>query len=303
MKRLTTEEFIERARKVHGNKYDYSKTVYVNNRTKTCIICPEHGEFWQRPAHHLFNHGCPKCADNQKMTKEQFIKKAREIHANKYDYSKVEYKNNKIKICIICPEHGEFWVRPNDHLNDKGCAKCAGKNLSNEQIIERFRKVHGNKYNYSYVNYISNSEKVCIVCEKHGKFNQVVNYHLSGAGCPKCNQSKLENEIEKILSDEKINFEEQKHFEWLGRQSLDFFLPDYNIAIECQGEQHFKPISHFGGAKAYDYRLKCDEKKKLLCEKNGITLMYFTHYKNINNISDIYCNKESLLRELNNNIN
>ena len=124
-KKSTKEDFIIKAKQVHGDKYDYSKVVYVNNQIKVCIICPEHGEFYQAPKNHLNGQGCPKCSGNKKLTKDDFIKKANEIHGYKYDYSKVEYINSQIKVCIICPEHGEFYQAPKNHLNGQGCPICA----------------------------------------------------------------------------------------------------------------------------------------------------------------------------------
>ena len=111
---MNTKEFIEKAKRIHGDKYDYSKVKYVNNRTKVCIICPEHGEFWQRPTSHLKGCICYRCSQKAKAKKQkksstnEFIEKAKKIHGDKYDYSKVEYINAKTKVCIICPEHGEF---------------------------------------------------------------------------------------------------------------------------------------------------------------------------------------------------
>ena len=132
-KKKTREEFIKETTEKHGDKYDYSKVDYVNNYTKICIICPEHGEFLQTPSNHLSGQGCPKCkADKTRerliLSKEGFIKKARLVHGNKYDYSKVEYVNNRTKVCIICPEHGEFWQTPNHHLSGCGCPKCGIEN-------------------------------------------------------------------------------------------------------------------------------------------------------------------------------
>ena len=107
-KKLTTGEFISKSKLIHGDKYDYSKVEYVNNHSKVCIICPEHGEFWQTPANHLKNRGCPICGGHQKSSTEEFIKRANKVHNNKYDYSKVDYKGLKKKVCIVCKEHGDF---------------------------------------------------------------------------------------------------------------------------------------------------------------------------------------------------
>ena len=126
------DEFIEKAKKVHGEKYDYSKVEYVNSKTKVCIICPEHGEFWQTPSEHLNGCGCKKCASDKlqkkfQLSKQQFVSKSLKVHGDKYDYSKAEYVNNRTKVCIICPEHGEFWQTPNSHLNGNGCPLCGNE--------------------------------------------------------------------------------------------------------------------------------------------------------------------------------
>ena len=185
-KRKTTEEFIEKANIIHNNKYDYSKVEYKSNSTKVCIICPEHGEFWQTPYNHLRGCGCPKCVGKNKKTTEEFIRRAKEVHGDKYDYSKVEYINAKTKVCIICPEHGEFWQIANRHLSGCGCPKCVGKNKTTEEFIRRAKEVHGDKYDYSKVKYVNNSTKVCIICPEHGEFWQKPAGHLRGCGCPKC---------------------------------------------------------------------------------------------------------------------
>ena len=170
-KKMTNSEFIAKARKIHNEKYDYSKVEYINNRTKVCIICPIHGEFWQTPNAHLNGQDCPKCKGKIKLTLEKFIEKAKKVHGDKYDYSKVEYINNHTKVCIICPIHGEFWQTPQHHLKGVGCPKCYGNfRKTTEQFIEEARKVHGDKYDYSKVEYVNATTKVRIICPKHGEF-------------------------------------------------------------------------------------------------------------------------------------
>ena len=143
--KLTTEEFITRARKIHSDKYDYSKVVYINYKTPVIIICPEHGEFLQTPNKHLSGHGCPKCAGRNWNT-EDFIKKAREIHGDKYDYSKVKFAKMIEKVCIVCPEHGEFWQSPQVHLYMKcGCPKCSQSH--GERIVSQILNNLGVTYN------------------------------------------------------------------------------------------------------------------------------------------------------------
>jgi len=130
MKKLTTSEFIKKAVAVHGGKFDYSKTVYANTRTKVGIICREHGSFQQTPGNHLSGVGCMQCvvsdrADSQRCSPEEFIKKAITIHGDKYDYSRVMYSNNKTKVEILCPEHGPFLQAPGKHLIGRGCSGCS----------------------------------------------------------------------------------------------------------------------------------------------------------------------------------
>ena len=292
----TTDEWIDKAREIHGNKYDYSKVNYINNHTKVCIICPEHGEFWQTPSMHLKGQGCPKCYGNITSDTEEFIEKARKVHGNKFDYSKVEYVNNHTKVCIICPEHGEFWQKPNSHLGGNGCNKCSysksvrSPRKTTECFIDESIKIHGNKYDYSKVKYTNNKTPVCIVCHEkdeygneHGEFWQKPNNHLNGECCPKCKHrtSKLEKKVETFLNENKILYEKEKRFDWLGLQRLDFYLPDYNIAIECQGEQHFNGFNFKDNQKNNRNNLdKIKEKdniKKDLCKQYDIKLLYFTN--------------------------
>lgn len=297
-KKLTTLEFIERAKKVHGDKYDYSKVDYAKSSIKVCIICPIHGEFYVIPNHHLRGVGCPKCAGRLKTNKDivsQFIK----IHSDKYDYSKVEYKDALTKICIICPKHGEFWQRPSDHLSGYGCPHCKKLKFDTDSFIEKAKEIHGEKYDYSNTHYNGARNYIKIICKKHGIFEQMPYKHLQGRGCPYCNESHLERDVKKMLEKNHIEYIYQcnkKIFNWLGGQTLDFYLPKYNIAIECQGIQHFKPIKYFGGEKKFEYVKKLDKKKKKLCEQNKINLIYFDYdtndtnklLKNIKNETPIY---------------
>ena len=199
MAKHTIEEFIAKAKVVHGDRYDYFKVEYVNNHTKVCIICKEHGEFWQTPASHLSGRGCPRCGrdsiiSKRRDSKDVFIKKAKLVHGNKYDYSKVDYVNSTSKICIVCPEHGEYWQIPNSHLSGRGCPRCGRDSIimkrrsSTEDFIKKARVIHGNKYDYSKTNYINSKSKVCIECPEHGEFWQIPNSHLSGNRCPKCSK-------------------------------------------------------------------------------------------------------------------
>ena len=303
--KLTQEEFIKKARHIHNDKYDYSKVQYVNSQTKVCIICPEHGEFWQTPSSHLDRQGCRKCYGNYKSNTEEFIEKAKKIHGDKYDYSKVQYVNNKTKVCIICPIHGEFWQKPNVHLRGNGCINCKyetdvkKRTKTKEQFIQDAIKTHGNRYDYSKVEYINNHTKICIICNEtnkyghiHGEFWQKPNNHIHGQQCPKCakKMSRLERRVQDFLIENDFLFIKEKKFEWLGDLRLDFFLPDYNIAIECQGEQHFKPVDFAGKGEewAKENLIETKQRDSLkynLCNEHNIQILYYTT-KKINKLSD-----------------
>ena len=289
--RLSKEDFIKKANEVHKCKYDYHKVKYVNNKTKICIICPYHGDFEQMPKHHLNGCGCPKCANEAKgeycrLSKEDFIKKANETHRGKYNYDKVEYNGALTKVCIICPEHGEFWQLPSSHKRGIGCPKCSGCYVpTTEEWIIAANKVHNGKYDYTKVNYVKCVDKVCIICPKHGEFEQTPLNHIQGHGCPKCNLSHLERDVMNYLDEVGIAYVYQKRFDWLGLQSLDFYLPDYNVGIECQGRQHFFPVDFAGNGvewacKRFDELIFRDKCKKELCEEHGVKLLYFGNVPN-----------------------
>ena len=129
MRKVTKEQFIERAKQVHGDKYDYSQTEYVSYTQHVTIICPKHGPFRQRPYKHLSGQNCSACSyeERGKMHRkslEQFIADAKAVHGDEYDYSKVNYTSAFDKVEIICPVHGSFFQSPNNHINGHGCAKC-----------------------------------------------------------------------------------------------------------------------------------------------------------------------------------
>nr|DAD66493.1 MAG TPA: restriction enzyme [Myoviridae sp. ctPuP5] len=280
--------FIWKAIQKHGYIYDYRKVEYIDSQTKVCIICPEHGEFWQTPQHHLRGCKCQKCSKNYLYGTKEFIEKANKIHKEKYSYSKINYINSQKKVCIICPEHGEFWQTPANHLQGQGCPKCDGSyKFTFDEFIEKANKIHGKKYDYSNSYYVNCDVKVCIICPKHGEFWQTPYTHINGCGCPICNESHLERETAMFLDEYNIKYERQKRFDWLGRQSLDFYLPDFNIAIECQGEQHFKPIKHFGGEERFKKVIGRDNKKLKLCNENNIDIFYINYNNNIKDLNNV----------------
>nr|DAW74772.1 MAG TPA: restriction enzyme [Ackermannviridae sp.] len=190
------------------------------------------------------------------------------------------------KVCIICPDHGEFWQTPHKHLQGGGCSKCSGHYIpTTEEWIVSARKVHGDKYDYSNAHYVDALTKITIRCPKHGNFEQAPHDHAKGCGCPKCNLSHLERSVMNYLDEVGITYDYQKRFTWLGKQSLDFYLPDYKVGIECQGEQHFFPVDFRSkgvewACKMFNKTNSRDKKKKALCEENGVKLLYFGNVPN-----------------------
>ena len=292
-KSYTFEDFERLSKEVHGNKYEYFKDDYVDWYTRTKIVCPIHGEFSQKPIRHVtYGRGCRECGreiaakHNIERCAKLFKEKATKIHNGKYDYSVSIYKRNDIPLDIICPIHGVFPQTPNNHLSGQGCPVCRnllisqGKRKDIEMYIYEANIVHNGKYSYDKTIYDGSSSIITITCPIHGDFEQEANSHLQGHGCPKCNKSHLEEEVSSHLNG--IEYKEQKTFEWLKHKSnlyLDFFIPKYNIAIECQGMQHFAIVEHFGGKELYETRIERDKLKKELCEEHGIEVIYFTHEK------------------------
>ena len=298
-KKMEKNEFIKKARLIHGNKFIYDKTDLNNRDEKGRIIitCPIHGDFLQTPGSHLAGRGCNLCSKPIYDTKS-FINESIKIHGNKYDYSKVKYIDSHTKVCVICPEHGEFFVSPNNHVRGKGCKQCAiEKNASRcrltfEEFLERAKKVHGDKYDYSKVEYLNNSTEIAIICPEHGIFFQTPGHHMDGEGCPICKESKLEKLVRENLEKDNIEYVKEYSPKWAGKFRYDFFIPSKKIVIECQGYHHYYPVYYSTkekGIKNYIKRVKDDLKKKELCEKNGLSMIYFTNdkLKKSNEITDI----------------
>ncbi len=249
MVRLTNQQFIDKAKSVHGDKYSYFKTEFKALKMNITITCPIHGDFEQRSDVHINGSGCHDCfSDSRKSNMIEFIEKAREVHGDKYDYSKINYINKETKIIIICPVHGSFQQRPGSHLSGSGCNKCGEDRtrLLQDEFITKAKLVHNNRYNYDKVNYINTKTSVTIICPIHGEFEQIPNRHLAGAGCFICKASKGELAIKAILDKHNIeHVQEYRIPEVIARLSYDFYIPKYSLLIEFHGKQHYEYIPHF----------------------------------------------------------
>lgn len=263
--------FIEKAREIHGDKYDYSQSIYINGATKLKIICPIHGVYEQTPSKHLSGQGCPKCGHNSFMTTKALIEDARKIHHDKYDYSKTEYINYNTKVCIICPEHGEFLQYPYQHIDRKnGCPKCGNIITANklsktrEEFIKDAIKIHGDKYTFDDTIYKNSTTHIKVNCQKHGMFEITPSNLLQGYGCPKCRctTSKEENEVANFIAELDVKSEKTK---LENGQELDIYIPDKKIAFEFDGLY-------------WHCELKKDKyyhsKKTYCCKEQGIQLIH-----------------------------
>ncbi len=232
------------------------------------------------------------------MNSNDYILKAKKIHGDRYDYSLVQYKNNSIKIKIICSEHGIFEQAPYSHLSGRGCPKCAGRIVTDVDFILRSNKIHGKKYDYSLVQYMTTHKKVKIICPEHGIFEQAPSGHLSGRGCPKC-VGKYMNSNDYILKAKKIHGDR-----------YDYSLTEYNgtnekVKIICPKHGVFEqlPNNHLqpnrcpkcvGHTKLTndDYILKA---KKIHGDRYDYSL---TEYKNNNTKIKIICPKHGVFEQI-----
>lgn len=302
MKKKTTEKFIAQARKVHGNKYDYSKVVYVYSKTKVCIICPEHGEFWQIPAEHLRGKGCVKCGQSlcgekqREKAKGNFVERCKEIHGDKYTYDKVVYVDSHTKITVTCKEHGDFETTPNRILSGSGCPKCKSEKAhkqyskSTSRFTEDAMRVHGDLYDYSLCNYYNNSTKVTVICREHGVFEIGAGEHLRGCGCPLCKEPMGEKRIRLYLEKHHVLFIRQYSIKYKDNNyKSDFYIPSKNIIIEFNGKQHYSPIKKFGGAKAFHKQQQRDKNVRDYCKNNNVKLLEISYlqYPIIEQILDV----------------
>ncbi len=199
-----TNSFISEAQAVHGDAYDYSKTVYQGAREKLVVICPKHGEFEQVAFVHLRanpKEACRQCSyggrgERHQLSLDEFLQKAATVHQQRYDYSRVasEFVGANKPVPIVCPEHGSFKQTPASHLRGSGCGKCATRRLaaqfgkSTAEFIADAREVHGDLYDYSKVDYKGAFDTVSITCAIDGPFDQSPSSHLAGIGCPRCSR-------------------------------------------------------------------------------------------------------------------
>lgn len=285
---LTLSDFIQKAKSIHGDNYDYDKVVYINNYSKVKIRCNNgHGFFEMTPGNHTHKtkpQGCRECSGKILWTKDRFIKEAKKIHKNKYDYTKVDFVDSTKKVIIICKEHGEFLQTPQKHINGQKCNKCSIEIVSNKnrltkkEFIAKAIVKHGNKFKYSKVKYINNHTGVVIICVYHGEFNQSPSSHLSGSGCPICRLPKGEQKVAAFLEKNNISFITQYKFD-KSRLSYDFMFEQNGkkYLIEYNGAHHYEKVNYSKddpkAEQRLKYRVEKDKEKALLAKANKFKLL------------------------------
>lgn len=297
----STIEFVSKSISLFGDLYDYSESNYINCCTDIKVFCKKHKKyFYVHPSRHLNGVGCPVCGSDRKsnslrLSLDEFIVRSNKIHNNIYDYSKVVYVKNTVKVDIICKNHGVFKMAPANHLNGAGCQKCANElksknsRYSTEDFLGLAKKRHGDgRYDYSNVDYINSITKVDVICYKHGVFEATPADHLRGVGCPLCSESKGELSIRVVLENNKVDFFPQ--FGLCGRFKCDFYLPKLNLVLEFHGKQHYVSDDFFGGISKFLVRAKCDIIKKHYCLNNGIHFLEIPYWEK-DNIEEIILNK------------
>lgn len=257
----TRDEFIEQAISVHGSVYDYSLVDYSGTKELVMIICDVHGVFEQKASVHLTGAGCRACGFERssevlRMTQEEFVKKANEIHDSRYDYSNSQYQLSHLKLDIMCPLHGIFCQSPNSHLNGNGCPQCAftaaaeRQRLTTSEFVDLAKKVHGDTFDYSEVDYVSSHEAVKIICPIHGVFGQTPTSHLSSDfGCREC-ANEFTGLAQRKTTDEFITMATSIHSDLYDYSLSEYKTARDKVAILCQEHGLFMqvPRSHINGS-------------------------------------------------------
>lgn len=320
-KKMTNEEFIQKATYVHNNYFSYEHCVLNNVNKKVIVTCPVHGDFEVKANNHLNGCNCIKCnkegikhninklpvknTSTKKLTTKDFVERVKEKWGDRYTLSEnSEYESSRKPVTMICKLHGEFSITPNHLLSGRGCPVCGrNKQKTKEEIINEIIKAQPySDYDYSLVEYRGIHKNITLKCNKCGTVfsNAPSNLIKYKNGCPGCNGSQLELEVEDFLKKNNIKYEREKRFDWLffnNKQSIDFFLPDFNAAIECQGIQHFQSVNFGGSETNLEETKERDRNKRILCEQHGVRMFYYSNFHIIFPYY-VYEDKEKMLNDI-----
>ena len=295
----TRDEYINRAMEVHGGKYSYDNLVYDGHNSDVSVTCKKHGEFVINARYHLRGGKCPSCARelrgvNQRYSYSYVTEKLYEMYGDEFKIltEEKDYVDTYQKIKVLHKKCGAILDKSlHDLFRGRCCKSCTMENTIKKiaktntepfsNVKSRVDKMYKGEYSLltKEADYVNTRGRVVVMHNSCGTvWNPIMNSILtSTTSCPCCRQSSLEAEISSFLKSNNIDFTPQKHFSWLGLQTLDFYLPKYNIGIECQGGQHFKVVDHFGGEEGFKQRKELDERKRKLCDENGVNLLYYSN--------------------------
>jgi hypothetical protein len=314
---MTQEVFVRKCKEKYGNDFDYSMISYSGLKNRIKVRCNKCGNVFEiRADHFLYEKAggcCPQCRAKKlqkkfSLSKEEFVNRAKFIHNDDYDYSKTEYVNMHKPIIVTCKKHGDFLILPMEHLKGTRCPECSRElgiqsSLTDDErreiFIKKAKEIHFDKnYDYSLVKYVNAKTNVEIICPTHGSFFQKPTTHLQGHGCSMCKRSLGEEKVEKILKKNGVAFVKQYKIEnessFCKNKHLyvDFFLPDRNIFIEYNGQQHYRKMGYFGGKQKLEETQKRDAALREYCDKHKISLIEIPYWE--------YANIETLLKNRSN---
>ncbi len=287
-----TAQYITRVSKIHSGKYDYSKTIYTGSKFKLIVTCPVHGDFNIVASRHLRKAGCQFCSKElmgKSRTKGRlyFIEKACRVHGDKYDYTQAVYKDYKTKLRIVCPTHGVFEQTPSGHIAGSGCSECGSDQMKITQDVffKRVTKLHPELILDDKTRYSRADKLVTVKCKTHGYFDRIASELMRvprlgrvTIDCPKCESSAGELKLRQILTT--LGFQFISEYKFLGSKwRYDFYIPELGILIEYDGEQHYRPISFFGGDVGYETIRQRDKDKDNLAKQRNAKLIRIPYTK------------------------
>ncbi len=292
---MTTAEFVERSRSKFGDRFGYLGTIYHGYTQPIHLSCRQHGPIATTPKLHLHSlYGCcractPRGRSQPGMTTDDFIRRAREVHGDGYDYRDTNYHRSNRKVIIYCPLHGPFHKTPDKHLAGQGCRHCSHARIGRERqlsvavLMERFADVHGSdRYVYNLANYLNFHSKIDIVCRKHGPFQQSVGAHLQGHGCARCSSSRGEARVRAVLKRLDVEFCEQMRFRQCRDRSMlpfDFYVPSQRTLIEYDGKQHFQKSKLWGGHHRLEFTQRHDALRNAFASQHGYRLIRIPYWR------------------------
>ena len=271
--RKSREDFVADAKRIHGEAYDYSNTVYVSAKEKVSITCSKHGPFLQEPSSHLSGVGCPTCWKERKTRlpletlrkrEETFLMMAKSVHGDDYDYSLVFYERSNKPVQILCPKHGAFFQRPNVHLRGGGCPTCADqarglrRRSSIQEFIRRAAEVHDNFYDYSSAIYVGNHKPLVILCPEHGPFEQQPSNHLNGAGCVECSRQRRGEERKATRASNLFEDFREVHGDRYDYSRVSYTDSRTKVEVLCPSHGSFfvTPANHLQGIRCKECALE-----------------------------------------------